>query len=587
MTITNEDLMLVLQQSSAPQTCRLKIEVLDRNQQYVGEIEGIVSGSVSISAESDIRRTASVTLQPTYTQHIKLEEGGLLWLDKDIRLSVGLYDVRKESYHYYPLGYYVYTDTSATYDAATNQLTVNCADFMKKLDGTKNGQLGALVISYPGYEEDSATGEVLQHYIIRNAVTETLENLADIQNYLVDDIGTFYAMPEYNEDWQSYREKNADIWNAIPYDQEFSCGCSVLSILTTFRDLYPNYEMFFDPENNTFICRMIPSCYDDNIVLDNAFFQRVLISENTSVDLTAVKNIYEVWGKVIDIDYYSEEVSYADNTYSATIEKYEEEYKNGDLIALKVNNENESGANVNINGFGPVPILNEGDDSPIEAGKLKADNVYSFKIKKKYDSGLKETVINAYLLGQWQVHALNVLTDGSISEELRVGSDGVSYHLYSPEYFKHFYNCERVEFEVIPDSPYTVQKLGEVLDVKSGDEFENITSDDLAAERARWENWKNSRLTDNITITTALLPFLDVNKKISYQPSDSDIEMQYIIKSVSHDFTGYTSTVTMMKFYPLYIEPHGTYEILNEYTHEQLNKYTQEQLQKLKGRMRV
>lgn len=554
MFITNEDLMLVLQQSSAPQAYPLKIEVLDQNKQYVGEIEGLVSGSVSITADSDIRRTASIVVTPTCTQHIKLEEGGLLWLDKDIRMYVGLYNVRSKSYKYYPLGYYIYTDTSASYDAETNQLTINCADFMKKLDGTKNGQLGALIVSYPAYQEDEETGEVIQYNIIKNAVIETLEKLANIKNYLIDDIGEFYAMPDYNEDWEGYRKRNSDTWNTIPYDQEFSCGCSVLSILTTFRDLYPNYEMFFEPENNTFICQMIPSCYDDDIILDNNFFQKVLISENSTVDLTTVKNICEVWGQVLETDFYTEEVEYSNNVYSATIEGYEEEYKNGDVISLKVGATNASKVCININDFGNVPILNEGDDSFIAEGSLKANNVYTFKIKKRYDSELESNVTNAYLLGQWQVHAINVLTDGTISKEQRVDSDGVAYNLYSMEYFKHFYNCERVEFEIVPDSPFTIQKLGEILDVKTSGEYENITSDDLAAERARWENWKNCRLTDNITITTVLLPFLDVNTKISYKPIDAKEEYQYIIKSVSHDFSNGTSSITMMRFYPLYID---------------------------------
>ena len=105
---------------------------------------------------------------------------------------------------------------------------------------------------------------------------------------------------------------------------------------------------------------------------------------------------------------------------------------------------------------------------------------------------------------------------------------------------------------IVAVSPFAIEKLGEIPDIKTGGEYENITSNDLAADRAKWENWKNCRLTDNITITTALLPFLDVNKKVSYKRSDSDTEHQYIISSISHDFSGYTSTISMYRFYPLY-----------------------------------
>lgn len=556
--LTQEDLMLVLQHS---QTIQLKIEVLDQNQKIIGTIFGIVSGSMSINGESDVRRTASFVVQPTLTEHIKLTETSLLWLNKDIRMYAGLLNHRTNQYKYYPLGYYVYTDTSGTYDAATNNLTVNCADFMKKLDGTKNGQLGTLLIRYPAYQENEETGEVIEYNVIRNAVIETLEKLARITNYRIDDIGEYQAIPEYNDDWENYREENETTWNKIPFDQEFSAGCSVLSILTTFRDLYPNYEMFFDMESNTFICQLKPMCYEDDIFLDNDFIQKIFISENTSVDMTTVRNLCEVWGQVIDADFYNEECSYSDNTYSSTIAGYEDGYYNGDVIALKIPSANLANAQININNFGAISIFNEANEEPIKAGELKPNEIYAFKIKKKRIN--QQDVIKAYLLGQWQVHAINVLTNGKKSQKFVTGSDGKEYELYSKEYFQKFYNCERVDMTIIPDSPFTVEQLGEIPDIKISGEFDNITSNDLAADRAKWENWKNCRLTDNITITTSLLPFLDVNKKVSYKRSDSDREHQYIISSISHDFTGFKTTITMYRFYPLYDMP-------LEETHEEL-----------------
>ena len=46
--------------------------------------------------------------------------------------------------------------------------------------------------------------------------------------------------------------------------------------------------------------------------------------------------------------------------------------------------------------------------------------------------------------------------------------------------FQKFYNCERVDMTTVPNSPFAVEKLGEILDVKVSGEYENITSDDLA-----------------------------------------------------------------------------------------------------------
>lgn len=585
--ITQEDLALVLSQSAAAQTMKLKIEVLDAGQKIIGILESdLTGGSMSINGESDIRRTAGFVVQPTIREKIKLTENSLLWLNKDIRLFIGLFSRRTGQYQYYPLGTYLYENASGTYDAVSDSLSVNCADFMKKLDGTKNGQLGALLMRYPAYEENAATGEVIRYNIIRDAVIETLENLAHITSHRIDDIGEYKAMPDYNDDWQKYRDENIT-WNAIPSDLEFSAGCSVLSILTSFRDLYPNYEMFFDMETNAFICQLKPMCYEDALYLDNSFFQKVLLSENTSVDMTGVRNICEIWGKVIETDFYSENCTYAGNVYASTIDGYEDDYANGDILALKIPAANQAKAQININHFGPVGIYSESDESPIKTNQLQPGTVYAFKIKKNRTDG--QDIIKACLLGQWQVHALDVLTNGRKSGRFATGSDGKIYELYSKEYFQHFYNCECVHMTIIPDSPFTVENLGEILDVKTGSEYENITSDDLAADRARWENWKNSRLTDNITITTALLPFLDVNKKVSYRRSDSDTEQQYVITSVSHDFSGFTSTITMYKFYPLYeklIKEAGTHRILSEYVHGSLSKYTHRELSMLAGKPR-
>lgn len=579
--ITQEDLLIVLQHSANPYL-KLNIEVLDSEQKIIGTLNcGITSGSMSINGQSDVRRTANFVVQPTLKEKIKLTENSLLWLNKDIRMSVGLYNPRIKDYKYYSLGCYVYTDTSGTYDATNDNLTINCADFMKKLDGTKNGQLGALIISYPAYKENEETGEVIEYNIIRNAVIETLEKLARITNHKIDDIGEYKALPDYNENWKQYRQENIT-WNAIPFDQEFSAGCSVLSILTTFRDLYPNYEMFFDMDTNTFICQLKPMCYEDDIYIDNSFLQRVLISENTSIDITTVRNICEVWGQVIEADFYSEECTYSDNVYSSTIAGYEEGYYNGDVIALKIPSVNQAGSNLNINNFGTIPILNEANEEPIKANELNSNEVYAFKIKKKRVD--KQDVISAYLLGQWQVHAINVLTNGKKSGKFITSSDGKEYELYSKEYFQKFYNCERVDMNVVINSPFTVEKLGEIPDIKVNGEFENITSNNLASDRAKWENWKNCRLTDNITITTALLPFLDVNKKVSYKRSDSDVEHQYIISSICHDFAGFTSTITMYRFYPLYetmLKESGTHKALSTYTHGALSRYKHDELTKI------
>ena len=579
--ITKYDLDLMTQLSIH---YNIKIEILKENGTILDVLQGtIVGGSASIDSTSSVRRTFSVTLIPTLFDRndTKISEEGVVWINKELRLYLGVLDLRKQEYIYYSMGHYVYTNTSGNYDATTNQLVINCNDYISKLDGTKNGQLGALTTRIPAYEENPNTGAVIKYNVIREAMVTVLTQLGYIRNYVVDDIGEYKAMPQNNDKWQDYRKENT-LWNTIPYDLEFSSGISVLTILEKLRDLYPNYEMFFDTQN-TFICQMIPARYKDSIILSNDFLQSVLISENTTIDLDKVRNICEVWGKVIDADFYTENCTYANNLYTCTINGYDEKYYNGDIVAIKIPSANSADAKININGLGAISIMDENTDTTIKSNALEKGVVFVFKIKSKRINNT--TVFYAYLLGHWQAHGLNVLTDGTIGDNYKL-SDGTTLKKYSKEYFQKKYNCESIEFQTIQNSPFTVQKIGEILDVKTGGEYENITSDFLALSRAEWENWKNARLTDSITLTTNLVPFYDVNIKVSYQTSDSDRAEQYIIKSVSHDFSSWTSTITMYKFYPLYddiVKEMGTHKALSEYKHGVLSKYTHKELEQLIG----
>ncbi len=158
------------------------------------------------------------------------------------------------------------------------------------------------------------------------------------------------------------------------------------------------------------------------------------------------------------------------------------------------------------------------------------------------------------MLGQWQPHALSVLLNKSTHDETYTFSDGTSVELYSDDYFKTKYNCNTISKQIIPDNSFSIEKIGECLFLYGDGENESITSDSLALAQAEYTLWQKARLTDSITITTLLLPFLDVNQKVTYKRSDSDIEEEYIIQRVTNDFSSlpYKSTIEMSKFYPLY-----------------------------------
>ena len=665
---------------------RVRIDVYDKDSVYIDTLEcGLVSGTCNIDAASDIRRTASFVLIPMKKVNTLIEEDSMIWINRNIVLSIGVQRHRDGEYIWYQQGWYVIQTYNSTYDATNNQLTINCCDWTAKLDGTKNGQLGALITEFPAYKEyyegaednhlfetvtysnniysvtledysryksgdymllkiptdnagnarfqvnslpalqitDLTTGQrisagamkagyyytllitsvntaaltnqipledvydgvPLNYYIIRDGVITALERLGDIHSYNIDDIGEYQAMPQYNSDYLAYREENP-LWNNIPYDLEFTVGDNVLSILNSFRDLYPNYEMFFDTDN-TYVARMIPSADADDPWITNDFLQEILISENFSIDTTTVRNVTEVFGASLDTDYTASSCSLSGTTYTIEVDEYGGQYYTGDLIAIAFDATNPADASIQIHTtytdpdsgevtvtLEPLTLLDQMTDKALASGVIEAGALYVCKVKTRIENGYP--VKHFYFLSQYQPQAINVLTDGTVSDEDYECADGRIVKKYSLDYFKDFYNCRVISFTIDTSSAFTIQKLGVLLNVFSGGEFENIESDQRALARAEWENWKTARLTDSITITTKICPFLDVNKKVSFKRSDKELPEDYIIQSVAHDTAGGTSSITMYRFRSLYKEQIDaqTYDDLTDRTHNSLTGFT-------------
>lgn len=655
----------------------IRVEVYDKDMNFVETMDcGLVSGTFNMDANSDVRRTASIVVSPNVPSQISflIEEDSLTWINRNIVLQVGIQDHRTQEYTYYKLGTFVIMTYSSTYDATTNQLTLNCSDWMSKLDGSKNGELSALITSFPAYKEfystestggtdcyyftkdevnyssgiiqitsephtkytdgdyvviqmpstnvgndkfrwndlttipiiDLTTGmavrpgamladynyafrftnstlELTSHipiekvvdgvpilyYIIRDAMITALTRLGMIYDYNIDNIGEFLGMEQYNEDWAQYRIENP-LWDNIPYDLEFNVGDNVLSIITTLRDLYPNYETYFD-EDGVFCCNMVPSQIADDPYLVDEYLQEILISENYDIDTSSIRNICEVWGASLEVDFTAESCTLSGQDYTIDIPEYGDTEFAGDRIAVQIENVNPENARIIVHTqyteaegeetvtkektFDPLEIYDEMTDEPLAAGVLEVGTMYVFKIKTKLVDGTTP-IKYIYYQSEFQPQAVDVLTDGTVSDEDWTCADGTVVKVWSKEYFADKYGCKvkNIHFTVDPGSALTIQKQGELLSVKQGGEFDNILSDQRAMARAIWENWKNARIVDTISINTKLCLFADVNKKVTFRRHDKEESEQYIITSVSHDFQGGTSTLALSHFYPLYID---------------------------------
>lgn len=511
---------------------KYKFFIVDENGNILDEISGISAvGSYNINPESTIRRTTSMTLVLDAQYRTESIERKLYsWIGYNFFMQIGLHDIREDDYKWYDCGYYLITEGNTSYNATTNSLTVSLGDWFATLDGTRNGQNGGAPVIKILHEVDGVP------VTVRTGIVNLIKSETNFSNYIVEDIGEFYGMPQNNSDYLSYREQNP-LWNSIPYTLEFEAGCLLSDQLLELRDLYPNVEMYFDIYGN-FCVNLIPSCEHDAISLANDFLQRILVADNSeqvTYDIKSIKNVTEVFGAIYEVDRYSESVSFSDNTYTLSLDTYTD-YSSDDIIAFDSTSINDSTTYIAINDLDSLPLYKEYTTTFIDAGVIEENETYVIKIKKVDGKYI------AYFLGQYQPHALCVLTADANDSK------------YTKEYFSTRYNVDEknITFRVEPESPFTIQKIGIVLDVKTGNEYDNILSSSVATENAIYQNKISSSMNDVVTIQTKMIPFLDTNIKVSYKKQQDDEVKEYIIKSIDNNLDSCTSTITMYRFYPLY-----------------------------------
>lgn len=144
-------------------------------------------------------------------------------------------------------------------------------------------------------------------------------------------------------------------------------------------------------------------------------------------------------------------------------------------------------------------------------------------------------------IGQTQVHAMARLVKELPNAE-QAAKD------------KAAFACDNIGYVVNPESPFTIDKIGERIKVCNSGDYEKIYTDELALQRAEYELYLGARLTDSISVECLLIPWLDVNQKVSYTAhlASEKKPQQYMISSINYELGSGTMTVKMARFYPYY-----------------------------------
>lgn len=252
----------------------IRLELLDFQYNIVDELSGnMTQCSINVDSNSDLRRSCDLSFVVT-TSTFDIKAGSKLWLDKFVRPYVGYENMRTGEIQWYNQGIYLVNNPQWSYNASTNEISMQALDLMSKLTGLRNGNL------------EGIPTKIAKDENVREAIIKTIE-LGGFTKYICEECKT-----------------NDGTIVPVPYDIEIDVGGTIYDVLTGLRDIMPNYQIYFDI-NGVFHYEPIPLAYDDPVLIDDDLFNNVLISENINTDFESVKNYVEVLGHTWDVDYYS------------------------------------------------------------------------------------------------------------------------------------------------------------------------------------------------------------------------------------------------------------------------------------------
>lgn len=439
---------------------------------------------------------------------------------------------KNKNIRWYNQGCFSISSNGFTYNATTNTVQCSCVDLTARLNGDLAGQLSGMAT------------RINKNTRISPAIKTT------------------YELSEF-------KKSCIDYWSrSVPHDLDYDTGTTIWDILTELRDLYYPFEMYFD--DDVFVCKEIPSGFDDPPVLDPEVFESLVTSdgESVTVDYSTVRNCIEVFGATIEADAYASNIKYggANNTLSMVVNELDctSEQKISFTMPAKVDKESMNivvtfnNKNITYDEKGNkvetiVPTVKtsllykaiadaDGKDISMSPSTLKATKYYVIQ--------WNPNTSRFYFVGQQQSHAMAKLVDkvptGDALEKEKKDEacDNLEYVCVNdPNNIDDLYNAK-----------FSIEKIGRRNEILSGGDYEGYTTDESAMEVAKYELWKRARLTDGLTVQTLLIPWLGVNEKIQYAAKylGSKTPVDWIIKSINFNLGEGIMSITMSRYFPYY-----------------------------------
>ena len=545
-----------------------KVNLLNYQFQVVDDISGVVlSDTWTISATSDIRRTGTLVILPDNDEAYKIQAGSKIFLDKYVQIYIGIKDETTGEIIYNNMGIYLINNPTHTFDSTNNSITLQLVDLMAKLTGLRNGNLA-------GYEYQLKEGQDVKEIIV--AV------LAEV------------GFNNYNI------EIDEGDYQTIQFDMSVDGTATLYDILKTINEnQYINYQMYFDVDG-IFHFNHIPSGKDAPVMVDDDIWRYAYISHEVTTNYEDLKNDIVVLGKTHTASKYSSDCALNNHTFtmsSASVKREKNHIKlafttpenmtptvDGEQYYLNLNNYGSYPLRTTLgslhfkmlpNTYYVVRLQNFGRES---LSLIGAQNTTTYTLKKALP--LDDMGVTASDIVGWYVSALAKSLNEAITENAKIVSyneqnltitlsksintdkawTGRLCYMYNPNTTKTYWqfmgeNQPRAEIkDENPSSPFYVNgSVGDIRIVLSGGDYDNISTNELAMERAQYELYTRCRLNDNLSLTCLPIYWLDVNWLVNITLPTENEAKPFIIKEISIS-SGATATqsVTLVSYYDFY-----------------------------------
>ena len=545
-----------------------KVNLLNYQFQIVDDISGVVlSDTWTISATSDIRRTGTLVILPDNDEAYKIQAGSKIFLDKYVQVYIGIKDETTDEIVYNNMGIYLINNPTHTFDSTNNSITLQLVDLMAKLTGLRNGNLA-------GYEYQLKEGQDVKEIIVA----------------ILAEVGFNNYNIEIDEgDYQT-----------IQFDMSVDGTATLYDILKTINEnQYINYQMYFDVDG-IFHFNHIPSGKDAPVMVDDDIWRYAYISHEVTTNYEDLKNDIVVLGKTHTASKYSSNCALNNHTFtmsSASVKREKNHIKlafttpenmtptvDGEQYYLNLNNYGSYPLRTTLgslhfkmlpNTYYVVRLQNFGRES---LSLIGAQNTTTYTLKKALP--LDDMGVTASDIVGWYVSALAKSLNEAITENAKIVSyneqnltitlsksintdkawTGRLCYMYNPNTTKTYWqfmgeNQPRAEIkDENPSSPFYVNgSVGDIRIVLSGGDYDNISTNELAMERAQWELYTRCRLNDNLSLTCLPIYWLDVNWLINITlPTENEVK-PFIIKEISiSSGTTATQSITLVSYYDFY-----------------------------------